>query len=205
VARDVRTPPARSPPSLRRSSSCAPSGHGAYRECRRSSPTPTNASGPRSARYCSARAGRAAGCTSCATCSPGPQGLAELVAAAIRTIFAQPQADMVRKQLGVIAGMLVRQFPKAEARLRDAAPEVLAFADWSTNPLERLNKEILVRLLPIPSKPGLRDQAACWRGAVAPAWCGRPAGHSAGPAHRRGRRPDSVRSVCWSTRPPASR
>jgi putative transposase len=52
-----------------------------------------------------------------------------LVAAAIRTIFARLQADMVRKQLGVIAGMLVRQFPKAEAMLRDAAPEVLAFAD----------------------------------------------------------------------------
>jgi transposase-like protein len=80
-----------------------------------------------------------------------PKGSAEMVAAAIRTIFAQPQADMVREQLEVIAGMLGRQFPKVEATLREAAPDILAFADfptthwkkiWSTNPLERLNKEI---------------------------------------------------------------
>jgi putative transposase len=74
-----------------------------------------------------------------------------MVAAAIRTIFAQPQADMVRDQLGVIAGMLGRQFPKVEAMLRDAATDLLAFTAfpvahwkkiWSTNPLERLNKEV---------------------------------------------------------------
>jgi len=44
-----------------------------------------------------------------------------------------------------------RQFPKLEAMLRDAAPDLLAFTSfppahwkklWSTNPLERLNKEI---------------------------------------------------------------
>jgi putative transposase len=80
-----------------------------------------------------------------------PKGSAEMVAAAIRTIFAQPKAEMVREQLDTIAGMLGRQFPKVEAMLRDAAPDVLAFAEfppshwkkvWSTNPLERLNKEI---------------------------------------------------------------
>src|SRR3954462_12280542 len=80
-----------------------------------------------------------------------PKGSAEMVAAAIRTIFAQPQADMVRDQLGVIAGMLGRQFPKVEAMLRDAATDLLAFTAfpvahwkkiWSTNPLERLNKEV---------------------------------------------------------------
>jgi putative transposase len=74
-----------------------------------------------------------------------------MVAAAIRTIFAQPQADMVRDQLGVIAGMLGRQFPKVESMLRDAAEDLLAFTAfpvahwkkiWSTNPLERLNKEV---------------------------------------------------------------
>jgi putative transposase len=41
-----------------------------------------------------------------------PKGSAEMVAAAIRTIFAQPKADMVRDQLDVIAGMLGRQAPK---------------------------------------------------------------------------------------------
>jgi putative transposase len=78
-----------------------------------------------------------------------PKGSAEMVAAAIRTIFAQPDAAHV--QLDVIAGMLGRQFPKLERMLRDAAPDLLAFTSfppshwkklWSTNPLERLNKEI---------------------------------------------------------------
>ena len=80
-----------------------------------------------------------------------PKGSAEMVAAAIRTIFAQPGPDGVREQLGVIAGMLGRQFPKVEAMLREAADDITAFAAfpvlhwmkiWSTNPLERLNKEI---------------------------------------------------------------
>jgi putative transposase len=80
-----------------------------------------------------------------------PNGSAEMVAAAIRTIFAQPRADMVREQLDVIAGMLGRQLPKVEAMLRQATVDILAFADfptthwkkiWSTNPLERLNKQI---------------------------------------------------------------
>ena len=80
-----------------------------------------------------------------------PKGHAEMVAAAIRTIFAQPDAGHVRDQLDVIAGMLGRQFPKVEAMLREAATDITAFADfpvshwkkiWSTNPLERVNKEI---------------------------------------------------------------
>ena len=56
-----------------------------------------------------------------------PKGSAEMVAAAIRTIFAQPKADMVRDQLGVIAGMLGRQSVKVETMLRDAAEDLLAF------------------------------------------------------------------------------
>src|SRR5215207_8349919 len=80
-----------------------------------------------------------------------PKGSAEMVAAAIRTIFAQPDAAHVHEQLDVIAGMLGRQFPKLEAMLRDAAEDLLAFTSfplshwkkvWSTNPLERLNKAI---------------------------------------------------------------
>jgi putative transposase len=51
----------------------------------------------------------------------------------------------------VIAGMLGRQLPKVEAMLRNAADDITDFAGfplahwkkiWSTNPLERLNKEI---------------------------------------------------------------
>ena len=80
-----------------------------------------------------------------------PKGNAEMVAAAIRTIFAQPDQPHVREQLDVIAGMLGRQLPKVEAMLHDAAEDLLAFTGfpvghwkkiWSTNPLERLNKEI---------------------------------------------------------------
>lgn len=80
-----------------------------------------------------------------------PKGHADMVAAAVRTIFAQPDAAGVRGQLEVIAGMLGRQFPKVEAMLRDSRDELTAFADfpaehwkkvWSTNGLERVNKEI---------------------------------------------------------------
>lgn len=80
-----------------------------------------------------------------------PKGSAEMVAAAVRTIFAQPDADHVREQLDVIATMLGRQFPKVETMLREATDDITAFADfpsahwrqiWSTNPLERVNKEI---------------------------------------------------------------
>jgi putative transposase len=44
--------------------------------------------------------------------SQAPKGSAEMVAATIRTIFAQPSPAQVRDQLGIIAGMLGRQFPK---------------------------------------------------------------------------------------------
>ena len=51
----------------------------------------------------------------------------------------------------MIAGMLGRQSSKIETMLRDAAEDLLAFTGfppahwkkiWSTNPLERLNKEV---------------------------------------------------------------
>jgi putative transposase len=72
-----------------------------------------------------------------------PRGNSEMVAAAIRTVFAQPDAEHVREQLDTIAGMLGRQFPKVETMLREAAADITAFADfpvahwkkiWSTNP-----------------------------------------------------------------------
>ncbi|SDT26950.1 IS256 family transposase [Jiangella sp. DSM 45060] len=80
-----------------------------------------------------------------------PKGNAEMVAAAIRTIFAQPDAEHVHEQFDVIATMLGRQLPKVEQMLRDASNDLLAFTAfpishwkkiWSTNPLERLNKEV---------------------------------------------------------------
>jgi len=80
-----------------------------------------------------------------------PKGNAEMVAAAIRTIFAQPDAEHVHQQFEEIATMLGRQLPKVERMLREAHHDLLAFTGfphshwkkiWSTNPLERLNKEV---------------------------------------------------------------
>jgi putative transposase len=79
------------------------------------------------------------------------KGQAEMVAAAIRTIFARPTADTVREAVENVATTLERQFPAVATLLRDAREEITAFAEfpqahwrkiWSTNPLERLNKEV---------------------------------------------------------------
>jgi transposase-like protein len=80
-----------------------------------------------------------------------PKASTEMVAAAIRTIFAQPDAAHVRSQLSEVRAMLAPKFPDVAAMLDDAASDLLAFASfpqahwrkiWSTNPLERLNGEI---------------------------------------------------------------
>jgi len=80
-----------------------------------------------------------------------PKASAEMVAAAIRTIFAQPDAAHVRSQLDEVARMLDAQFPDVATMLRDACEDLLAFTGfpiahwrkiWSTNPLERINGEI---------------------------------------------------------------
>ena len=80
-----------------------------------------------------------------------PKGNHEMVAAAIRTIFAQPDAEHVAEQFEQIATMLGRQLPKVEKMLREAHDDLLAFTAfpvahwkkiWSTNPLERVNKEV---------------------------------------------------------------
>jgi transposase-like protein len=80
-----------------------------------------------------------------------PRGSAEMVAAAIRTIFAQPTAAEVIEQVDKVAAMLAPKFPAVAALLADAREELTAFASfpiahwrklWSTNPLERVNKEI---------------------------------------------------------------
>ena len=56
-----------------------------------------------------------------------PKGNAEMIAAAIRPIFAQPDADHVEEQFNVIATMLGQQLPKVEAMFRDAKDDLLAF------------------------------------------------------------------------------
>jgi transposase-like protein len=80
-----------------------------------------------------------------------PQGAREAIAAIVRTIFAQPDHASALTQLRKVADGLRPKFPKAAALLEEAAEDVLAYRHLpsehhrqlhSTNPLERLNKEI---------------------------------------------------------------
>ena len=74
-----------------------------------------------------------------------------MVAAAIRTIFAQPTGAEVIDQVDKVAAMLAGKFPAVARMLLDAREDLTTFASfptphwvkiWSTNPLERLNKEV---------------------------------------------------------------
>jgi putative transposase len=79
------------------------------------------------------------------------KGDSDMVAAYIRTIFAQATPDTVRGQLEEVATTLAPKLPVIAAMLREAKADLTAFADfpqshwrkvWSTNPIERLNKEV---------------------------------------------------------------
>jgi putative transposase len=74
-----------------------------------------------------------------------------MVALAIRTIFTQPAGPGVGEHVEIVATTLDQQFPAVATLLRDAREDITAFADfpeahwrkiWSTNPLERLNREV---------------------------------------------------------------
>jgi hypothetical protein len=74
-----------------------------------------------------------------------------MVAAAIRTIFAQPTGAEVIEQVDKVAAMLAPKFPTVATLLTDAREDLTAFASfppahwvkiWSTKPLERVNKEV---------------------------------------------------------------
>jgi len=93
-----------------------------------------------------------------------PKGDQGLIAAFARTIFAQPDGPSAHRQLGDVAEHLRTRFPKAAETLLAAEDDVLAYTAvprehwskvWSTNPLERLNREIarrtdVVGILPNP-------------------------------------------------------
>jgi putative transposase len=75
----------------------------------------------------------------------------QMVAALIRTIFAQADQQAVESQLEEVASRLQPKFPDVAAMLLDARADVCAFASfprahwtkiWSTNSIERLNAEI---------------------------------------------------------------
>jgi putative transposase len=80
-----------------------------------------------------------------------PHGAREPVAALVRTIFAQPDHRSALAQLRKVADGLRPRFPQAAAVLEEAAEDVLAHRHFpvehrarlhSTNPLERLHKEV---------------------------------------------------------------
>ncbi|MFJ5221249.1 IS256 family transposase [Streptomyces sp. NPDC088354] len=98
-----------------------------------------------------------------------PKDAGEMVAATIRTIFAQSTAQAVRAQLQTVADMLGTQFPKVKTMLLDAEEDLTAFAvfperHWkkiqSTNPLERVNREIKRRIDVVQVFPN--DDALLW-------------------------------------------
>ena len=81
-----------------------------------------------------------------------PRSAADMVAALVRSIFAQPDHDAVWAQHGrVVEQLTANKFTDAADMLADAAHDILAFSTfpkehwrqiWSNNPQERLNREI---------------------------------------------------------------
>jgi putative transposase len=80
-----------------------------------------------------------------------PKGMQALVASTIRTVFAQPDAATAREQWRRVADGFRARFPRLAHLMDEAEDDVLAYLAlppehwrqiWSTNPLERLNKEV---------------------------------------------------------------
>jgi putative transposase len=80
-----------------------------------------------------------------------PKAAQEMVAATIRTVFAQPDPTMARETWRKVADSLRGRFPRVATLMDEAEDDVLAYTAfprehwrqiWSNNPLERLNKEV---------------------------------------------------------------
>ena len=80
-----------------------------------------------------------------------PKSAAQMAAATIRTVFAQPDPVSAHEQWRRVADTFRDRYPRLATLLDDAEADVLAYlafpADhwrqiWSNNPLERLNREI---------------------------------------------------------------
>ena len=80
-----------------------------------------------------------------------PKSAQAMVAATVRPIFQQGSRQEAQEHLGQVCRVLGSRFAKAVELLKEAEEEILAFYDfpsehwrqvYSTNPLERLNKEL---------------------------------------------------------------
>ena len=80
-----------------------------------------------------------------------PKAGQDMVAAAMKAVFVIQKPEQVRAHWQQVTEMLRKQFPGAVSVMEAARDDVLAFLHfphehwrkiWSTNPLERLNKEI---------------------------------------------------------------
>lgn len=80
-----------------------------------------------------------------------PKSHKDMVASVFRTAFAQPDAKAAAAVWDQVRDQLAQSFPKIGPLMDDAKPEVLAFTAfprshwakiWSTNPIERINREI---------------------------------------------------------------
>jgi transposase-like protein len=80
-----------------------------------------------------------------------PRSAQPFVATLVRTIFAQPSAEEVQAQLKRVIAQLEGRFPEVARMLEEAAADITAFSCfpiehwrqiWSSNPQERLNREI---------------------------------------------------------------
>jgi putative transposase len=94
-----------------------------------------------------------------------PQAMREPIAAIVRTIFAQPDQASAMTQLHKVSDGLRSRLPQAAALLEEAAEDILAHKHFpeehrrqlhSTNPLERLNKEIKRRSNVVGIFPNVR-------------------------------------------------
>lgn len=90
----------------------------------------------------------------------------QLVAASVRQIFLQPDYESARDQLREISDKLSAKFPKVSDMLDEAQEDLLAYGAfpaehyskiWSTNPLERLNKEVKRRTKAVGLFPNERS------------------------------------------------
>ncbi len=80
-----------------------------------------------------------------------PKAASQMVAATIRTVFVQPDAQSAKETWRRVADTFRKRYPKLAELMDEAEADVLAYLAfpqehwrqiWSNNPLERLNREI---------------------------------------------------------------